>query len=269
MMRLAFVAAMLVTAFSVGAARAGANDDGGVAEPLDSDRVPATSPARIKLRQAVSLQYEKHIVDALTRTREALALAKAAGDSATESNATELLHLLEEQVAHVTFKVPRDIEDLQVSFDDRPVPADALTKHFTIDPGGHTVRASGHRAGEENGRAFEQDLEVAPGESVTVDVILEPVATRISELQICAMLANPDDRCARLEKCHMTAMTNEEHRACDSAANLARSRSCGACEIGRGGPPPRWLPLFVLAAAARRFSRRRRSRSRVRPRGRH
>ena len=48
-----------------------------------------------------------------------------------------------QRIPHVTFGAPAGATDLHVTFDEREVPTEALTKKFSVDPGKHTVHAEG------------------------------------------------------------------------------------------------------------------------------
>ena len=81
-----------------------------------------------------------------------------------------------QRIPHVTFAPPPGATDLNVTFDDRAVPTDALTKKFSVDPGTHTV----HAEGELNGLplTFDKEYEVKEAELVIVRVTSAPASSR-------------------------------------------------------------------------------------------
>ncbi len=103
---------------------------------------------------------------------------------AARDRVTKILPL----IPHVTFQPPPAVDDLVVSFDDRPVPGDSLTKKFSIDPGRHTV----HAEGTQNGipLAFDQEYTIREGELLSVLVTLKSQAPEyLSSGQLRCMLA--------------------------------------------------------------------------------
>ncbi|MCA9591537.1 MAG: DUF3570 domain-containing protein, partial [Myxococcales bacterium] len=79
-----------------------------------------------------------------------------------------------DRIPHVTFVPPKGVDDLTVSFDDRPVPVEALKKKFSIDPGPHHVVAKGTVNNFES--VFDETIEVAERELATVKITLKPPA---------------------------------------------------------------------------------------------
>src|SRR6202035_4997662 len=85
--------------------------------------------------------------------------------------ARERVEQLLRRVPHVTFQPSPGLEGLEVTFDERPVPAGALTKRFSIDPGDHTV----HAEGTQNGipLSLDQKYTVGEGQLLTVPLVLK------------------------------------------------------------------------------------------------
>ena len=102
-----------------------------------------------------------------------------------------------ERIPHVTFQPPAGVADLVVKFDERPVPTDALTKKFSVNPGKHQVVAEGLVNGLP--ATFEQEIDVKERELVTVAITLKPQGGAVSPSQI---------------KCMLQAKTQEEVQKC-------------------------------------------------------
>jgi len=88
-----------------------------------------------------------HLLDALQDAQKALEDGIRKRDPAVTKIARERVEQLLRRVPHVTFQPSPGLEQLVVTFDERPVPTAALTKRFSIDPGDHTVHAEGLQNG--------------------------------------------------------------------------------------------------------------------------
>jgi hypothetical protein len=114
------------------------------------------------------------MLDALSDAQKALQDGIKKRDGAVTRAARERVEALLRRVPHVTFQPPLGIDDLEVTFDDRPVPVEALTKRFSIDPGEHTVHAEGTQAGIP--LTFDGKYTVAEGELLNVPLVLKSQA---------------------------------------------------------------------------------------------
>lgn len=93
-----------------------------------------------------SCQYRsgKH-KEALREAQKALDMGIARKDAALMKVARERVKQLIELMPHVTFRAPESgVSGLEVTFDGREVPTESLSKQFSVDPGTHTVTATGN-----------------------------------------------------------------------------------------------------------------------------
>jgi hypothetical protein len=114
------------------------------------------------------------LLDALADAQKALQDGIRKRDGAVTRAARDRVEVLLVKVPHVTFQPPLGVDDLEVTFDDHPVPIDALTKRFSIDPGEHTVHAEGTQAGIP--LSFDGKYTVAEGELLSVPLVLKSQA---------------------------------------------------------------------------------------------
>ncbi len=114
------------------------------------------------------------LLDALRDAQKALEQGIKKNDQGVMKAARERVQKILPRIPHVTFTPPPGIDDLVVSFDDRPVPSEALTKKFSIDPGHHTVHAEGTQGGIP--LAFDHDYSVREGELLVVTITLKSQA---------------------------------------------------------------------------------------------
>ena len=94
----------------------------------------------------------------------------------------------------MTFQPAPGLENLEVTFDERPVPANALTKRFSIDPGDHTVHAEGCRTASRSRST--RSTRVGEGQLLTVPLVLKSQAPEyLTPGQLKCMLGakNQDD----------------------------------------------------------------------------
>jgi hypothetical protein len=95
------------------------------------------------------------LVEGLQHAQRALEGGIVRRDADTMKRARMRVKEYIERIPHVTF-VP-SCDGVVVSFDGRAVPADALTKKFSVDPGVHRVRLEGTHA---SGRPLTLEREV-------------------------------------------------------------------------------------------------------------
>ncbi len=130
-----------------------------------------------------------HLLDALNDARRALEDGIREKDTALTRVARDQVELLLRRVPHVTFRPPSGVEHLTVTFDDRPVPTDSLTKRFSIDPGEHVVRAQGVQAGQGGiPLSFEDKYTVAEGQLLAVPLVLSSQAQYLTPGQLRCMV---------------------------------------------------------------------------------
>jgi len=142
---------------------------------------------RARLHLASCESRSGKLVDALKDTQKALEQGLTKRDAAVMKVARQRIAELLDRMPHVTFVSPAGVSGLSVTFDDRPVPIDALSKRFSIDPGKHRVVAEG----VVNGLAatFQEDYDVQEKEILTIRITLKPQATAfITPGQIQCML---------------------------------------------------------------------------------
>ena len=111
-----------------------------------------------------------HLIDALRDSQKALKASIEHRDLPVMRAARNRVADLLQRIPHVTFQPPAGVTDLNVTFDERLVPNEALTKKFSVDPGKHTVHAEGALNGLP--LAFDKEYDVKEAELVTVQIVL-------------------------------------------------------------------------------------------------
>ena len=87
-----------------------------------------------------------------------------------------------------------------MKFDDRPVPLEALTKKFSVDPGKHRVLAEGSVNGFP--ATFDEEYDIKEKDFITVRITLKPPANDyITPGQIKCMLAAKTEVDERFPRC--------------------------------------------------------------------
>lgn len=144
--------------------------------------------ARTRLHLASCLARNGKLIDALRDAQKALEAGIQKRDTAVMRVARIRVKELIERIPHVTFSAPGGVKDLEVTFDERPVPTQSLSKKFSVDPGTHTVKATGTVNGFP--ASFEEEVELKERELKTVQITLKPAASDIvTPGQIKCMLA--------------------------------------------------------------------------------
>jgi Tfp pilus assembly protein PilF len=130
-----------------------------------------------------------HLIDALRDAQKALETGIQKRDIAVMKASRARVQDLLVRIPHVTFQPPKGATDLQVTFDERPVPTESLTKKFSIDPGHHVAHAEGAlNAGLP--LAFDAEYDVHEGELLTVQITLTaPSSEYLTPGQLRCMLA--------------------------------------------------------------------------------
>lgn len=150
---------------------------------LDLEEQPRT-----RLHLSSCEARSSHLLDALQDAQKALEDGIHKRDAAVTKLARERVEQVLRRIPHVTFQPSPGLEDLVVTFDDRPVPVGSLTKRFSIDPGDHTV----HAEGLENGipLSFDEKYTVGEGQLLTVPLVLKSQAPEyLTPGQLKCMLA--------------------------------------------------------------------------------
>ena len=167
-----------------------ADQAGRLDECIEKDRAALKlgDNARTRLHLASCESRSGKLVDALNDARKSLETGINAKDTAVMKVARTRVSELLNRIPHVTFVPPPGVGDLKVTFDDRPVPIEALTKKFSIDPGKHSVVAEGTVNGFNS--TFNEEYDIKEAEFITVRITLKPPTNDIiTPGQIKCMLA--------------------------------------------------------------------------------
>ena len=133
----------------------------------DNQSLSLEEQPRTRLHLSSCERRSGKLIDALRDAQKALESGIQKKDIAVMKAARSRVQDLLVRIPHVTFQPPVGAtDDLHVTFDDRDVPTDALTKRFSIDPGKHTVHAEGTLNGGVP-LTFDQDYQVKEGELLT------------------------------------------------------------------------------------------------------
>jgi tetratricopeptide (TPR) repeat protein len=154
----------------------------------DKQALKIDDSPRTRLHLASCEARAGKLVDALKDAQKALESGIQKKDANVMRIARIRVKELLDRIPHVTFEPPRGVSDLRVTFDDRPVPTDALTKRFSVDPGKHKVYATGTVNGFTS--EFEEEYDIKEKDFVTIKITLKPPANDfITPGQIKCMLA--------------------------------------------------------------------------------
>ena len=167
-----------------------ADQEGRLEECIEKDKaaLKIEEQPRTRLHLASCESRNGKLVDALKDAQRALELGITKKDAGVMKVARTRVKELLDRIPHVTFVPPPGVQDLSVKFDDRPVPLDALTKKFSVDPGKHKVVAEGGVNGFP--ATFDEEYDIKEKEFVTVRITLKPPANDyITPGQIKCMLA--------------------------------------------------------------------------------
>jgi hypothetical protein len=165
-----------VEAFQEASAGLAADMAGKLSDCIEHDKksLELEEQARTRLHLSSCEARAAHLLDGLGDAQKALEDGLRRRDPAVMKAARERVEGLLRRIPHVTFQPSPGMEDVQVTFDDRPVPFKALTKRFSIDPGDHHV----HAEGTQNGIPLSLDAkyEVGEGQLLTVPLVLKSQA---------------------------------------------------------------------------------------------
>jgi tetratricopeptide (TPR) repeat protein len=167
-----------------------ADQEGRLDECIEKDKaaLKIEEQPRTRLHLASCESRNGKLVDALKDAQRALEVGIAKRDAGVMKVARTRVKELLDRIPHVTFVPPPGVQDLSVKFDDRPVPLDALTKKFSVDPGKHKVLAEGSVNGFP--ATFEDEYDIKEKEFTTIRITLKPPANDyITPGQIKCMLA--------------------------------------------------------------------------------
>ncbi len=139
---------------------------------------------------------------------EALADYRIVADTAGGSALYDVEGKAKSSVAQLTGKIPKVVirkparaTDLVVTLNDQAIDAEKLNGEIWVNPGQRTVAAHGKVDGQD--QEFEQSVDLAEGETVTVDVKLQPKGVKGRDTQIM--------------KCMLAATTREDFQKCLSS----------------------------------------------------
>jgi len=167
-----------------------ADQDGRLDECIDKDKqaLKIEEMPRTRLHLASCEARSAKLVDALKDAQKALEVGIQKRDAGVMKIARTRVKELLDRIPHVTFVPLPGVPDLSVKFDDRPVPVEALTKKFSVDPGKHKVYAKGTVNGFQS--TYEEEYDVKERDFVTIRITLKPPANDfITPGQIKCMLA--------------------------------------------------------------------------------
>ena len=143
---------------------------------------------RTRLHLSSCQRRKQILIDALRNAQKALELGIQKKDIGVMKAARQRVQDLLVRIPHVTFVPPPGASDLEVTFDDRPVPTDSLTKKFSIDPGHHVAHAEGS-VGSGIPLSFDKEYDVKEGELLTVKITLvAPPSEYLTPGQLKCML---------------------------------------------------------------------------------
>lgn len=146
---------------------------------LELDEQPRT-----RLHLASCESRAGKLVEATKDAQKALEMGLQRRDAGVMKVARQRVKDLLDRIPHVTFAPPAGVTDLVVKFDDRPVPSNAFTKKFSVNPGKHQVIAEGLVNGLP--ATFEQEVDIKERELVTVTITLKPEAGRSRQHKLSA-----------------------------------------------------------------------------------
>ncbi|MFO0736991.1 MAG: DUF3570 domain-containing protein [Labilithrix sp.] len=174
-----------------------ADQEGRLDECIEKDKqaLKIDDSPRTRLHLASCEARSGKLVDALKDAEKSLEAGIAKKDASVMKIARTRVQELLKRIPHITFDAPTGIKDLRVTFDERSVPSEALTKKFSVDPGKHKVVAEGTVNGFTS--QYEEELDIkdrdaAPGQAdpIVVHITLKPPANDyITPGQIKCMLA--------------------------------------------------------------------------------
>lgn len=179
-----------VEAFQAASAALAAGKAGKFDECIEKDKesLKLEDQPRTRLHLGYCEQQAGKLIDALRDTSKALEDGIKRNDKPLMNLAKSRVQELVAKIPHVTFVPPPGVANLEVTFDDRPVKSDSLTKRFSIDPGKHKVHAEGLVSGVP--LSFDEEYDVKEAELLTVNITLKSQAPEyLTPGQLKCMLA--------------------------------------------------------------------------------
>jgi tetratricopeptide (TPR) repeat protein len=167
-----------------------ADQEGRLDECIEKDKaaLKIDDSQRTRLHLASCEARAGKLVDALKNTERAGKMAYQKRDATVLRIAAQRTEELLARIPHVTFVPPTGVQNLQVTFDERPVPTESLTKKFSVDPGKHRVVATGLVNGFT--AQFDEEYDIKEKDFLRVTITLKPPANDfITPGQIKCMLA--------------------------------------------------------------------------------
>jgi hypothetical protein len=159
-------------AFKLASAAVAAKLAGNLDECIDQDKesLKLEEQPGTRLHLASCENKADKVLDAVRDAQKALQLGIQRKNAPVMKVAAAKIQEFIARIAHVTFVPPAGVSDLKVTFDERAVPTESLTKKFSIDPGKHKVKAEGTGNGIPLG--YDEEIVAKDGELVTVKITL-------------------------------------------------------------------------------------------------
>jgi Protein of unknown function (DUF3570) len=187
-------------AFELASAAVAADQVGRLDECISKNRasLKLEERPRTRLHLASCETRSGKLIDALGDSQKALSFAIERRDAPVMRAARDRTTDLLARIPHVTFIPPQGASEVIVTFDERPVPVESLSKKFSIDPGKHSVHAEG--IVNNIPLTFDKEYVVREAELLTVQIALSsPPPAYLTGGQL---------------KCMLTAKTQDEVVKC-------------------------------------------------------
>ncbi len=145
-----------------------ADSGGRLEECIEANRAALALEAqpRTMLHLASCERRSGKLIDALRNAQRSLELGIQKGDASLMRVARTRIKELLEVIPKVTFAARASVILDELSFDDRTVPLESMSKNFSVDPGRHTVKFRGKN--ERGPLAGTSSVDVAEGQKLTV-----------------------------------------------------------------------------------------------------
>ena len=144
--------------------------------------------ASTRLELAACEKETGSLIEALRDAQRGLKEALDTHDLAQMRAGRQMMDDLVPRIPHVSFATPAGASNLNVNFDERPVPVESLTKKFAVNPGSHSAHAEGVLNGIP--LTFDKDYDIKEGEQTTVAILLVPAKPEfLTQGQLTCMLA--------------------------------------------------------------------------------
>lgn len=219
----------VASTLSSGAAAESTTFEGDAGSDAGTDAQPVET-LRERVDRAIELDRAGKPLEAARELEVLLEAARAANEGGPEIDRARIAskHAVA-RVAKVRFDVPKDVLELQLEVDGRPVARASEGKVYSLNPGSHQVTASALRGGVHVG--LDETFVVAPLEVHTIWL------GRMSE-QAGACPCGP------LPPCLSEARTEAEVHRCVETGRVRPG--CGGCGTSPDDPVGHVWPLFPL-----------------------